>query len=161
ANALIEAQIEDAEGNTDQAIATLTKLLDKDAKQGNAYALLVSLWTKKKDLAKALQCSETWAEKIPDDLAAATNLVARLAKEKKLDAAHKKADRFTQSTIKEVARRFDERKVIDEKDTDAKKKALLDEVRWQLDLRFAQAFLQGENPKEAESRLNQLLKSKP
>jgi tetratricopeptide (TPR) repeat protein len=157
---LLEAQLEDAEKHTDQAVARLTKLVEKNAQVADAFALLVQYTSKQKRPAKALEWSETWAEKMPDNLAAATTLVTQLTAARKLPDAVKQAETFTQARLKEYAKRLEERKFLDDKNPDKTRQALLDDLRWGLDLAFAQAFATAGELGEAENRYERLLKER-
>jgi len=158
--ALLEAQLDNAEGRKPLAISLLETTLEKHPKESTAYSALVSLLNQEKQSAKAMKWSQTWLENLPDDLAAAQNMVVQLALTKKADEAKRKADEFIATSLKKYRKELDERKYADEKEPEKKRAELLAESRLLLELRFAQAFMRGDELSEAERRLTAIVKER-
>ena len=130
------------------AIKLLEATLAAHPKESAAYNFLVNLLTRDKQSAQAMKWSQTWVEKLPDDLTGAQNMVTQQCLANKVDAAKQTAADFMQRTLQTIRKQLDERKYADEKDPAKKRQDVLDQARSQLGI----AFRPGLPPRQSSRR---------
>lgn len=157
--ALVDARLDHAEGKTDAAIKALEALLTKEPRQRQAYAYLVAWLTRAKEANRALTWASRWHKEFPNDMGGAAAEVQQLAKAGRLDDARATADAFVATQEKRAVERAGLISAKGIKDFDPK--AAVADLRWHLRLELAVALQRGGALKEAETRLDELVKEKP
>lgn len=157
--ALVNARLDEAEGKTDAAVKTLEALLAKEPSQRSAYAYLVAWLGHAKKTDGALTWATRWHKELPNDAGGAAAEVQLLAKANRLDDARTTATAFVAAQEK---RAIEQAGLISAKGVKGfDPKAAVADLLWHLRLEMAVAFQKGGALKEAESRLDDLVKEKP